>query len=212
VSAFLTACKGGGILAGAREPWNERQVGAQYPAIHCNHGALLVYFRGLAMNMEPGGAHRVGHLASGPGSKDRRSWPTTCRPDDLTVQEAPQRGAASLISTGRSRITEPQQAQGLRRTITNTSLPDIIQLLCIGRNSCRVHVRSGPKRGLICFRQGEIVHAETGSIEGEEAFYQILSWELGSFDSDQEAPRAETIQESWDFLLMESMRRLDKTG
>jgi two-component system, chemotaxis family, protein-glutamate methylesterase/glutaminase len=75
-----------------------------------------------------------------------------------------------------------------------------------------VHVRSGLQRGLICFRQGEIIHAETGNIEGEEAFYQILSWELGSFDSDEESPRAETIQENWDFLLMESMRRLETSG
>lgn len=75
-----------------------------------------------------------------------------------------------------------------------------------------MHVRSGPNRGLICFRDGEIIHAETGGIEGEEAFYQVLSWELGTFDSDAKPAGAETIQESWDFLLMESMRRVEKAG
>lgn len=97
--------------------------------------------------------------------------------------------------------------RGFSGTITCTSLPDVVQLLCIGRSSCRVTVRSGLNRGLICFRQGEIVHAETGVVKGEEAFYEILSWELGSFDSDEEPAGAETIQENWDFLLMESMRR-----
>ncbi|MBI4965832.1 MAG: DUF4388 domain-containing protein [Desulfomonile tiedjei] len=99
--------------------------------------------------------------------------------------------------------------QGFSGTITNTSLHDMIQLLCIGRNSCRMHVRSGPKKGLICFREGEIVHAQGSQLEGEEAFYDILSWELGTFECDDVAWRKETIQESWDFLLMESMRRLD---
>jgi hypothetical protein len=105
-----------------------------------------------------------------------------------------------------------QERLGFSGTITNTSLPDIIQLLCIGRSSCRVHVRSGSNKGSICFRQGEIVHAETEGVEGEEAFYSILSWELGSFDSDEEPAKAETIQENWDFLLMESMRRMEKSG
>jgi len=71
-------------------------------------------------------------------------------------------------------------------------------------------VRSGPNRGLICFRNGEIIHAEAADITGEEAFYLILSWELGTFDSDEKVVEEETIHESWDFLLMESMRRAER--
>jgi hypothetical protein len=95
-------------------------------------------------------------------------------------------------------------------TVTNTSLPDVIQLLCIGRNTCCMSVRSGKKRGVIYFRQGEIVHSQTGTLRGEEAFYAILSWELGVFHCEVAPPKKETIQESWDFLLMESMRRLEE--
>ncbi len=101
---------------------------------------------------------------------------------------------------------------GFKGTITNTSLHDIIQLICIGRSTCRMRVRSGTSRGWIFFRDGEIVHAETGEIQGEEAFYRILSWELGVFECDEQAPDKESIHESWDFLLMESMRRLDSLG
>jgi len=70
-------------------------------------------------------------------------------------------------------------------------------------------VTSGTSKGWIYFRDGGIVHAESVELTGEEAFYSILSWELGVFECDLEPPRVETIQESWDFLLMESMRRLD---
>jgi Domain of unknown function (DUF4388) len=72
-----------------------------------------------------------------------------------------------------------------------------------------MQVRSGINDGLIYFRKGEIVHAQTPGMEGEEAFYMILSWELGVFECDDRPAEAETIQESWDFLLMESVRRLD---
>jgi hypothetical protein len=70
-------------------------------------------------------------------------------------------------------------------------------------------VRSGTNNGLIYFQKGEIVHAQTDGEEGEEAFYTILSWELGVFECDDQPTKTETIQESWDFLLMESVRRHD---
>ena len=104
------------------------------------------------------------------------------------------------------------KSAGFTGTITNTSLPDIIQLICIGRNTCRMQVRSGTNNGLIYFRKGEIIHAQTDGLQGEEAFYTILSWELGVFECDERRAKAETIQESWDFLLMESVRRLDSVS
>jgi hypothetical protein len=98
---------------------------------------------------------------------------------------------------------------GFSGTVTNTSLHDIIQLICIGRNTCRMLVRSASNEGLIFFRDGEIVHAEYEELHGEEAFYAILAWELGVFDCEESPAETDTIHESWDFLLMESMRRID---
>lgn len=72
-----------------------------------------------------------------------------------------------------------------------------------------MYVKSGLHRGLIGFRDGEIVHAEDGTSQGEEAFFSILSWELGVFECDERPVETESIGESWDFLLMESLRRLD---
>ncbi len=109
------------------------------------------------------------------------------------------------------RIDSHSKSNGFNGTVTNISLPDLIQLLCIGRNSCRMKIRTGTHKGLVYFRDGEIVHAETGDLEGEEAFYQILSWEVGVFEGDSVATQKETIHENWDFLLMESVRRREKT-
>ena len=111
-----------------------------------------------------------------------------------------------------SDIMQPQNRSrltGFSGTITNTSLPDVIQLICISRNSCRMTVKSGTKKGIIVVRDGEIIHAEFGETKGEDAFYEIISWELGVFECDDERIESETIHESWDFLLIESMRRLE---
>jgi two-component system, chemotaxis family, protein-glutamate methylesterase/glutaminase len=70
-------------------------------------------------------------------------------------------------------------------------------------------VKSGSKRGFVVVRDGEIIHAETGELRGEDAFYEIISWELGVFECDNAPVESETIHESWDFLLIESMRRLE---
>lgn len=103
------------------------------------------------------------------------------------------------------------KSRGFTGTLTNTSLHDVIQLICIGRSNCRMHVKNRLNRGLIGFRDGEIVHAQSGVSCGEEAFFSILSWEIGIFECDEVPVEQETISESWDFLLMESLRRLDTT-
>lgn len=97
---------------------------------------------------------------------------------------------------------------GFSGSVTNTNLHDIVQLICISRSSCRMKVRSGPDAGFIFFSSGEIAHAEVQGTQGVEAFYKILSWETGAFVCDEIEPETHTIEESWDFLLMESMRRL----
>lgn len=101
------------------------------------------------------------------------------------------------------------KSRGFSGKVTNTSLHDVVQLVCIGRGTCRMHVSSGTSKGVICFKDGEIVHAEYNGLEGEEAFYGILSWELGAFECDEHSDDKATIEESWDFLVMESLRRVD---
>lgn len=166
-----------------------------------------------------GVAEREGRLFSPAGSNRHGSWyrePLACMTSRMTGSEGldPNRRLLEDVLCSRhgsKRLTGKKELKrtGFSGTVTNTSLHDIIQLICIGRNSCRMLVRSGTKEGWIFFRDGEIVHAEYTNASGEEAFYSILSWELGVFDCDLVPEKSETIHESWDFLLMESMRRLD---
>jgi hypothetical protein len=111
--------------------------------------------------------------------------------------------------TTSSPLPQDRQSQRFTGNITNTSIHDIVQLICVGRSTCRMCVKSGARSGVILFRDGEIVHAEHNGTEGEESLYTILSWELGTFECDLVTEMKKTINESWDYLLLESMRRLD---
>ncbi len=98
---------------------------------------------------------------------------------------------------------------GFTGRVSNTSLHDVIQLVCVSGCTCCMDVRSGTQRGVISFKHGEIVHAVNDRLEGEEALYKILSWRLGVFQCRELSHDRETICRSWDFLLVESLRRID---
>jgi hypothetical protein len=95
-------------------------------------------------------------------------------------------------------------------TVTNASLHDVIQLMCVSRCTCRLCVKSWEGEGLIEFQGGEITHAQCGELTGASAFYETLTFEQGIFWCEAlEDEKEATIEESWDYLLLESLRRFD---
>lgn len=90
-------------------------------------------------------------------------------------------------------------------------LPDIIQLVSVSGKTGVFELRNGPQLGEIFLRDGQIVHAISGSLAGEEAVYELAVWSEGDFVflPGKEAPRL-TIKRSNTNLLMEAARRLDE--
>ena len=63
----------------------------------------------------------------------------------------------------------------------------------------------------VAVQGGRIVDARTGDREGEEALYEMVGWEEGTFRIETGSrARAVTIQGSTEGLLMEGFRRLDE--
>lgn len=90
-------------------------------------------------------------------------------------------------------------------------LPDIIQLVSVSGKT-GVFVLNGPSQtGQIFLRDGEIVHATAGEIEGEEAVYELAIWQEGDFVFKPETETEQrTIRKSNTNLLMEAARRIDE--
>src|SRR5262249_16761699 len=69
------------------------------------------------------------------------------------------------------------------------------------------------KTGAVYFRNGKVIDAELGRLQGEEAVYRLLIWTDGEFDVEfKNIRRRDVIELSSQGLLMEGMRRLDEWG
>jgi uncharacterized protein len=74
----------------------------------------------------------------------------------------------------------------------------------------------------VLYLEGQIVsHVEMASQTetglqtqmGEEVFYRLLTWHSGNFSVKQNIrPLHATMEQSWNFLLMEGLRRIDEAG
>jgi two-component system chemotaxis response regulator CheB len=104
-----------------------------------------------------------------------------------------------------------RKEEGFAGTLKNIQLIDLIQMCCLANSSLAIRVKKNEQIGTIFIAEGEIVHADCGHETGEEAFYQILSWQSGMFETlTFNAIPDETIRKNWQFLLMESARQVDE--
>jgi CheY-like chemotaxis protein/predicted regulator of Ras-like GTPase activity (Roadblock/LC7/MglB family) len=95
--------------------------------------------------------------------------------------------------------------------IPGLQLMDVVQMNCLSRMTCTLLIKNTDenKQGIICFKRGDINHAEThtasGSRSGKDAFFEIASWSGGSFETLSEVPDTVTIVDNWEQLLIESL-------
>jgi CheY-like chemotaxis protein len=103
------------------------------------------------------------------------------------------------------------EKEGFKGSVADFQLSDIIQLNCLGRLTSSLQIKHDDQTGYIYFADGNIVHALTDNLEGENAFYHIMSWQGGEFSVRRNAKSPkETIAKGWQSLLLEAMRRVDE--
>lgn len=100
---------------------------------------------------------------------------------------------------------------GFEGVLQGATLADLIQMECLSLNTRAVRVEGNGKSGRIYFAGGQVVHAEVDDATGELAFYEILSWQKGSFTiEDGVRPMTATIERDWHALLIEAAHRADE--
>jgi two-component system chemotaxis response regulator CheY len=115
-----------------------------------------------------------------------------------------------LISKIRDLLAREDRA--LEGNLQMMSLASIIQINCEERNQAQLTLNHLGKGGTIFFNNGEMVHAETGDLVGDEAIYSLLRWEEGTFKVMMGVePVLITIDKNWSGLLLEGMRRIDES-
>ena len=96
--------------------------------------------------------------------------------------------------------------------VADMPVVDVIQTIEVSRKSGVIQF-TGPasRQAAIYFRDGKVIDAEAGTLQGEDAVYRLLTWNEGEFEVEfRTVRRRETIATSSQGLLMEGMRRLDE--
>jgi len=102
-------------------------------------------------------------------------------------------------------------------SIDDMGVVDIIQTIELGRKTGIAHFSSGddpPRTAEVFFRNGKVIDARMGRLQGEKAVYRLLLWSSGTFDIDFRSSlnHPDNITLSSQGLLMEGMRRVDEWG
>lgn len=103
--------------------------------------------------------------------------------------------------------------RGVSGSLSEMSLPDIVQVLWHGRKSGSLKIRSNNEIGEIHFVDGNIYNALWGKLRGEDAFYGMLLVQDGDFAlMPLTRPPTRVIEATPEALLLEGMRRMDEGG
>jgi DNA-binding response OmpR family regulator len=104
------------------------------------------------------------------------------------------------------------KARGVHGSLGEMKPSDFLQTLSAAEKDVEVRLERAKGKGVIFMQKGEVVHANTGSLSGEEAFFALMAWNDGSFEivSCIDFP-PRSIQSPLMSLLIEGYRRLDES-
>jgi hypothetical protein len=108
-------------------------------------------------------------------------------------------------------LADTQPQTGFRGMMRRVGLQEVLQMECLGRKSSVLEISTTRARGRIYVCDGSIIHAESGTLQGEVALYSLLGLQGGDFNLlTFSEPASRTIQGHWESLLMEAARLTDE--
>jgi DNA-binding response OmpR family regulator len=115
---------------------------------------------------------------------------------------------AILVEKILTALKGPSKEQGY---ITGVSLSSFLQLLEIDKKTCTLTILAGNNKGYMHFKEGDLLDASYGQLQGSEAAFEIVSWKNVEIAMDSSCPVSEkNISESLGFILLEGSRRTDE--
>ncbi|PIE01200.1 MAG: hypothetical protein CSA81_12645 [Acidobacteria bacterium] len=95
--------------------------------------------------------------------------------------------------------------------LNGITIPAFLQLLFIEQKSCTLEIEAHGKKGLLYFKNGNIINAALDQLSGEEAVLQIIGWVDGNIRiGNLNENTVPVIDKSTNYLIMEAMRMKDQ--
>ncbi|MEM7606854.1 MAG: HD domain-containing phosphohydrolase [Myxococcota bacterium] len=143
----------------------------------------------------------------------------TRRSDRSSVERGFQLGAVDyLVKPASPEVVVAKMTQvlasasrGIAGSLSDMSLPDVLQIVGNSRKTGRLMLASGGRAGDVHISDGQVWDARFGRERGVEAFYRLLLLQEGDFQFDTSfAPTSRLITDALESLLLEGMRRMDE--
>lgn len=119
------------------------------------------------------------------------------------------------LSDGAKPADASPSSKAFQASLKDLTPFDLIQLKCLSSATTIMEFTSGENIGLLFFEKGEIIHAQSGELQGLDALQAVVSWragtahELGKGDFGS-PPR--TIEIPWQHLLMQVAQTTDEAA
>ncbi|HEV2861234.1 MAG TPA: TonB family protein [Pyrinomonadaceae bacterium] len=95
--------------------------------------------------------------------------------------------------------------------LSDMSLAELIEFFCNQRKTGRLKIDYPRGHSVFFIKDGELVDAKVGALQGAEAVYFSLTLPNAAFDFSPEVmPQRRTINQSWTQVVLEGLRRLDE--
>jgi DNA-binding response OmpR family regulator len=115
-------------------------------------------------------------------------------------------------------VSQLLDRKGFSVALKDMELADVLQFLSFANKAAKVQIFNPlGEEGEVGLDGEEILWVKTATKVGEEAFYEIMSWQGGSFEvfpleKGVGSPREKKISVPLSFLLLEEARRRDEAG
>lgn len=107
--------------------------------------------------------------------------------------------------------TRTRHGAGLEGELKLIGTTGLLQMCHLSRFSGTCTVLRTGRKAQFRFREGEILSAESGKLQGAAAVFDLLAWTEGRFEFVPGDPGdGEPMPEAFDYLLLEGCRRLDE--
>ena len=103
--------------------------------------------------------------------------------------------------------------KGIIGRLSLISLPEMVQAMTVSRRTGVLRLSSKGEVAEVVFNEGQIFQVRYGDLEGEKAFYELVTWKKGNFrfqpadGSFEQKIKMDTMS-----LLMEGLRLLDEAS
>ncbi len=95
--------------------------------------------------------------------------------------------------------------------LADIKLIDILELIHHSRLTGKLELTHGEDKGEIYFKDGNVVHATTGTVEGKDALFLMYLWSEGNFEFSPEIePPKVTIREDIESIILDLSVKLDE--